>query len=87
MHLPRDPDCLVIHPASWMSATSMLDLQLKVHQQRCVDLVAVADMAKSLGVTIDVPAAIKGFASVSDVLDEIKDTLLLKNKLTASEPK
>lgn len=62
------------HPAAWRGL-GPVELGVATETQRCLDLVEVGKLADALGVKIDIAAAIKSSASVSDVLAEIRDEL------------
>ncbi len=69
---------LSCHPASWRDAESKIDVMLRAQMQRHLDLIELGHMAEAFGVQIDISAAIRSHASVSDVLAEIRDELCLK---------
>jgi hypothetical protein len=80
-----DPSTPVVHPRTWMAVRDILDLQLRVHGQLNVDLVAVGHLAVALGVAVDVDKAIRCRASVSDLLDELREALLFERVNTESD--
>lgn len=72
------PSRSLIHPAAWQDAKTVLDVTLRAHKQLHCDLVEVGKLAAAFGVEIDVAAAIRSQASVSDLLIELRDELCLK---------
>lgn len=74
-----DPTAPVTHPRTWMGVRDILDLQLRVHGQLCRDIVSIGQLATALGVPIDIAKAIRSQASVSDLLDEIREALLFRH--------
>lgn len=68
---------LSCHPASWRDAETKIDVMLRAQMQRHLDLVELGKLAAAFGVEVDIGAAIRSNASVSDILAEIRDEMIL----------
>ena len=68
---------LSCHPASWRDAETKIDVMLRAQMQRHLDLIEIGKLASAFGIDIDVGAAIRSNASVSDILAEIRDEMIL----------